>query len=427
MKLKDYIEKLTDLKVDKENHEEVRGIVEGARLKYTETIEEVEGSKEQRSIIELRSAIEDLEQLKGLLESAEGLVDSIKSEIEEEAPKEEEEEVAEGEGTEPKQEEERGKEEVNKETIKNERGVDNMKDKEKLVRKLAAGNKNNYREAFREYIRSGEVMEGLKTDSEGVILKQEEIMGDDYERTEALDELVNVVPVVSKSGKHYQPDLSGASAMKTVEELVKSPENSGIGYIETDYSVVTYREAYKNSKELSDDMPEFDKYVVELTDEVVRLTKNKAILDAINDDTKIETKNFNTVADFITPGIKAQHRKGYVLSESKYHELARLTDSEGRFLLHNDLTKGVSPTIAGLPVVVKPDAEIGAETAIFGDLKAAVTFFDRQEVVVTWIEHQYWGKVLQPVLRFDVKVVKPEAIIKLTFNTDVEDLDELGE
>lgn len=419
MNLKGYIEKLEGIKVDKDNLEEVRSLLEGARTKYTDSIEEVEGNNEKRNYSQLRSTLDDLEQLKGLLESAEGLVDKVKEEVGAEEESEGEEqgegnggEVVEQEGGTAEDERKEGK--VNKE----ERGVRDMKDKEKLVRQVNKGNGKSYRELFNVYLQKREVAEGLTTDSEGVILKPEEIMGSDYERTEALDSLVNVVPVRTKSGKHYEPDLSGASAMKTVEELAKSPEKSGIGYVEVDFDVETYREAYRNSNELKDDMPDFDKYIVELTDEVVRLTKNKAILDAINNNEEVETKVYTTVADFVTPGIKSKYRKGFVISETKYNQIARLKDSEGRFLLHNDLTQPVGKTILGYPVVVREDEEIGADTAIFGDLKSAVTFFDRQAVTVKWVEHQYWGTVLQPVLRFDVKVVKPEAIIKIDFNLE---------
>lgn len=421
MNLKEYIEKLEGIEVNKENLEEVRELTEGARAKYTETIEEVEGNNEKRNFSELRSTLEDLEQLKGLLESAEGLVDKVKGEVEDgEGESDEDEpngdEGGNGDNVGGAVGERSGEQEGGVIKTKEERGVRDMKDKGKLVRQVNKGNEKSYRELFNNYLQKREVAEGLATGSEGVILKQEEIMGSDYERTESLISLVNVVPVNTKSGKHYEPDLSGATAMKTVEELAKSPENSGIGYNEIDYNVETYREAYRHSNELKDDMPEFDKYVVELTDEVVRLTQNKFILDAVNADEDIETKTFTTVADFATPGVKTKYRKAYIVSESKYNQIARLKDSEGRFLLHNDLTQPMGKTILGYPVIVKEDDEIGADTAIFGDLKQAVTFFDRQEVSVKWVEHQYWGTVLQPVIRFDVKVVKPEAIVKINFD-----------
>ena len=275
------------------------------------------------------------------------------------------------------------------------------------------GKKNNYRELFNHYLRTGEKLDGLTTDSEGVIIKEEEFVNDTYEPTESLEKLVSVKKVKTAKGTHYEPDFKGVEAMKTVEELAESPTYKGVGFKDIQYEVKTYREAIVGSKELAEDMENFDVYVYRIAKEKATVTKNVKILEAIKNNLEIKTVEISTVADFITPNIANKYRKGFVLSETAYNKIARLTDSEGRFLLHNDLTQPVATTILGKNVVVYPDDEIGAETALYGDLKQAIILFDRKDITVKWEAFLHYGKVVQPVVRFDVQVVNPDAVVKL--------------
>lgn len=417
MGLKKFIDSLKGIEVTEENVEEVSELIGEAFTEYVKTMEEIASGVEERSYESLRSTVSDLDQLKGLLDSAKGLVEKVEKDVKEK----------EGDGKEEDsgKEEDNGKEEEegNKEGKGEERGDDKM-----AVRKRAvAGNevgKVEYRENFQKFLKEKIIPRGLTTEDGGVILQTEDTYDFETEDKTDLTQLVQTVNVSTGEGVHYEADYSSAPVMATVEELAESPEIGEMVFQKLRWEIKTLRAAIPGSNEASEDIEGFDVFVHKYAAEVARKTKNREILKAINDSEDIETKVVTDIADLITPGIPSQHRVGFTLSETQYNKLARLKDSEGRYYLHNDLTQPVSETILGKPVVVLPDEEIGAETAIYGDLKASVVLFSRKEITMEWEHHIRYGRVLQPVIRLDVKVMKPDAIVKLDIQLEDEVVDE---
>lgn len=417
MELKKFIDSLKGIEVTEDNVEEVSELIGEAFTEYVKTMEEIASGVEERSYESLRSTVSDLDQLKGLLDSAKGLVEKVEKDVKEKEGDGKEEDSGKEEGT--------GKEEDAENAVGKgeERGDDKM-----AVRKRAvAGNevgKVEYRENFQKFLKEKVIPRGLTTEDGGVILQTEDTYDFETEDKTDLTQLVTIENVSTGEGVHYEADYSSAPVMATVEELAESPEIGEMPFQKIRWEIKTLRAAIPGSNEASEDIEGFDVFVHKYASEVARKTKNREILKAINDSEDIETKVVTDIADFVTPGIPSKHRVGFTISESMYNKLARLKDSEGRYYLHNDLTKAPTDTLLGKPAVVLPDEEIGAETAIYGDLKAAVVLFSRKEITMEWEHHIRYGRVLQPVIRLDVKVMKPDAIVKLDIQLEDEVVDE---
>lgn len=275
------------------------------------------------------------------------------------------------------------------------------------------------RDALNGFLHSkGEVRDGLKTSDVGVLIPEEIIYvpRDEINTVTDLSALVEKTSVTSASGKY--PILKRASTtLPSVAELEKNPELAKPQFEQIDWSIETYRGALPLSQEsISDSQIDLTGLVAKHI-QVIKLNTTNAKIASVLSAFKKATVGAETLADDLKTAINTHFDVAYslalVVTKSFYNQLDHLKDGEGRYILNNDVTVASGKSVFGVPLVIVEDTafggKVGAAQAFLGDLKRAVLFTDRLDIAVNWVDNDVYGKILQAVVRFDVKQADKEA------------------
>ena len=117
-----------------------------------------------------------------------------------------------------------------------------------------------------------------------------------------------------------------------------------------------------------------------------------------------------------------QNNAIWIMSNATRTSLRLLKDSQGRYLLNDDITSPFGTTLLGKPVYVSdnmPEIKAGANVIYYGDMKGLVTKFSESESIQVLREKYATMHATGVVawLEFDAKVADTQAIAKLTMKT----------
>lgn len=289
-------------------------------------------------------------------------------------------------------------------------------------------NKTELRAAINDFIRSkGAVqhreVEGFKIVDGGALVPEELLpVQKEVEDELNLEQYVNKTTVKRGSGK-YPVLQKSKGRMNTVAELEQNPELAKPTITEVDYSIDTYRGYVPISQEVIDDA---DYDIVGLIDNDIKEqgknTKNDQIAAIFKTATAKAVTGLDGIVTMFNKDFKRAYNVKAFVSASLFNELDLLKDKNGRYLLQEDITVASGKRIKGREVVVLDDDVIGeAEgdlVGFFGDAKAFITFFDRKQTYVKWVDHNIYGQLLAAFLRFDVKATDTDAGYYVTFTPD---------
>ncbi len=287
-------------------------------------------------------------------------------------------------------------------------------------------NTNDEVKGFLDYVRSKGAQRDNVTSVEAQPLIPEDIKYQPEELPETfvdLKKFVNVQPVTSAAGSH--PILNPAQeTMVSVEELAKNPELAKPTFTEVDYKIATYRGQIPVSQESLDDSE------VDLAGIIARNnqrqavnTTNKMIADVMKSFTAKSISDIDAIKAIINVEIDPAYNLSLVVSQSFYQALDTLKDKNGQYLLKQDITSATGTTLFGRPVFIIKDELLGVKgeaKAFVGDLKYAISFFDRKQATVKWVENEIYGQILAAYMRFDVKKGVDQAGVFLTYTAPTE-------
>lgn len=161
----------------------------------------------------------------------------------------------------------------------------------------------------------------------------------------------------------------------------------------------------------------------------VVVTRNAAIIAQMNSvPTKPTLAKFDDIKDLALKGVDPAIRATsfFMTNTSGIAALAKVKDADGRYLLQHDVTQPENYLIEGKRVIEIADKWLpsvkGAMPLYFGDLKQAVTLFDRENMSLlsTNIGGGAFEKDLTKVRvidRFDVVSTDAEAFVAGSFTT----------
>lgn len=284
------------------------------------------------------------------------------------------------------------------------------------------------RTAINDFIRSkGSVqhrdVEGFKVVDGGALVPEEFLPAQKEVEDELnLEQYVNKVTVKRGSGK-YPVIKKSEGRMHTVAELEKNPELAKPTIDDVGYDIDTYRGYVPVSQEVIDDA---DYDILGLIDgdikEQGKNTKNDQIAAILKSAPAKEVTGLDGIVTMFNKDFKRAYNVKAFVSASLFNELDLLKDKNGRYLLQEDITVASGKRIKGREVVVLDDDVIGEAdgdlVGFFGDAKAFVTFFDRKQTYVKWVDHNIYGQLLAAFLRFDVKATDTNAGYYVTFTPD---------
>ena len=259
------------------------------------------------------------------------------------------------------------------------------------------------------------------TSVEGGVLIPEELLAPTLVPEDVVDlkKYVNVIQVNTASGKYPVIAKSGTK-MATVAELEANPKLANPTFTEVDFSVATRRGYIPISQEIVDDATYDVTGLIadEITDQTLNTT-NADIATVLKTATAKAIVGVDGIKDTINVAIKRVYNVKLIVSASLYNELDKLKDNNGRYLLQDSITSASGKTLLGKEVVVLDDDIIGSASGdlvgFLGDPKAFMSYFDRKQVSVAWVDNQIYGKLLAGVTRYDVKKTDTEAGFYITY------------
>lgn len=295
---------------------------------------------------------------------------------------------------------------------------------------------------FKNYIETRADIPGgsLKTDS-GFVVIPEEIVTDILKLKEVefnLDQYVTVKPVQNGSGKYPVVRQSQVAALPEVEELAENPELAVKPFFQLAYDIKTHRGYFRISREAIEDskvdvLGELKQWMAR----TIAATRNQAIINVIKnggpgedgENTKIpnEVVNGSTSKETID-GLKDAINKHIIpnyehnvaiVSQTGFNTLDKLADKEDRYLIQPDIKETSAKRLLGAKVVVLPDetlGEKGSNTLIFGNLKDAITLFDRSQYQAAWTDYMHFGECLMVAVRQDVRLLDHKAAVVIDLN-----------
>lgn len=339
---------------------------------------------------------------------------------------------------EPKDTEEKPKEDAPKDKeerslLKDKGDKDNMEEVV-LNGKETAGKEVTEVRSFLNYLRSKEVgrlpeqralpadLAGMKSE-DGKAVIPEEIITKARMLPETVVDLRNKVTrqkVTHAVGKY--PILQANKAvLASTEELLKNPDLENPKFTEVQYEIETYRGQLAVAQEALDDSDDDLAGIIARHIQRQGLnTANKAIATELKTAEAVTATGIDEIKTAINTGFDPAYNLEFLVSQSFYNEVDLLKDAEGRYLLQPSLSAKSGKMLLGLDVTVLADELIGTnkgdKVAFLGQPDAFVTFFDRVDTTVRWVENMYYGQVLSVAMRFDCKVVDPAAGKYITLN-----------
>lgn len=295
---------------------------------------------------------------------------------------------------------------------------------------------------FKKYMETRADIPGgsLKTDS-GFVVIPEEIVNDILKLKEVefnLDQYVTVKSVQNGSGKYPVVRQSQVAALPEVDELNENPELAVKPFFQLAYDIKTHRGYFRISREAIEDskvdvLGELKQWMAR----TIAATRNQAIINVIKnggpgedgENTKIASEEvsgatsketINGLKDAINKHIIPNYEHNVaIVSQTGFNTLDKLADKEDRYLIQPDIKETSAKRLLGAKVIVLPDemlGEKGSNTLIFGNLKDAITLFDRSQYQAAWTDYMHFGECLMVAVRQDVRLLDHKAAVVIDLN-----------
>src|SRR5699024_5267807 len=247
-----------------------------------------------------------------------------------------------------------------------------------------------------------------------------------------LDQYVTVKQVSYGSGKYPVVRQSEVAALPEVEELEENPKLAVKPFFELRYDIKTHRGYFLISREAIEDAAV--NVLAELKTWLARTiasTRNAAIVKALKEGTPgkdgetvkldtIEADDVDGIKDAINLNLKPNYEHNVaVVSQTAFSELDKLKDSNGRYLMQEDIKDQTAKRLLGAKVVVLPDEMLGdnsTSTIVIGNLKDAIVLFDRSQYQASWTNYMQFGESLMVAVRQDVRILDEKSAIVIDFN-----------
>lgn len=244
---------------------------------------------------------------------------------------------------------------------------------------------------------------------------------------DSLETLVNVERVNTKSGSRVIERLADQTPFDNVDEDAEFPEVSTPQFDLIKYDVKKKGGILKVTRELLEDSAEnIMAYLKKWISKKAKATRNFMIIKKIReicDGLEVPVKGCDDLKDIFNVRLDPAITTGstVVTNQSGFNFLDKLKNEKGDYILQKDPTQSTRRLLFGIyPVKVvsnKTLKNIGGKAPIVcGDLKEAITIFDRETLAVdiTNIAAGAWEKDQTKIKareRLDIQTVDPDAII----------------
>ena len=244
---------------------------------------------------------------------------------------------------------------------------------------------------------------------------------------DALEKLVTVESVSTLSGSRVLEVDAEHVPFDNVDEKAEFPEVEGPTFKQIEYKVKKKGGILKATRELFQDTAEnLRGYIVRWIAKKSRATRNALIIKKLDEVCSSATPitGIDEIKDIFNVELDPAIALSSIVltNQDGFNYLDKLKDSDGKYILQPDPTQVTRRLLFGkYPVHVVSNKTL--KTAVnkvplyFGDLKEALTIFDREAMSIEFSEtaSDYWTKDLIGIKvreRLDIQAVDEKAVVK---------------
>ena len=244
---------------------------------------------------------------------------------------------------------------------------------------------------------------------------------------DALENLVNVERVTTKSGTRVIEREADQTPFDNVEEAAEFPEVSTPQFDSIDYKVKKKGGILKVTQELLSDTAEnIMGYLKKWIAKKSKATRNFMIIAKIKEicaGLEVPVTGLDSLKDIFNVMLDPAIALGSVVvtNQSGFNFLDKLKDEKGNYILQKDPTQATKRLLFGEYSVIRLSNKTlqnvnGKAPIICGDLKEAITIFDRETLTIDisnlaagmWEKDQTGIKVRE---RLDIQTVDADAVV----------------
>lgn len=275
--------------------------------------------------------------------------------------------------------------------------------------------------SFEDYIKShGEVRSGLTTEGAQAVVPQE-VVTPVFEGANAkqnLAEMATVKQVSTGSGKYPISIADPTKFLATKAELATIPDVDA-SVNDVPFEAKTYAGKIYLSNELVDDAAINIKAEVQSQlQQLVLNTDNHnvvALLQTLPSESAAGVDGLKKIKNTgIDPAVLGSDGSLVITNQDGYNYLDTLKDSQGRYLLTEDVTAVSGKALFGLPVVVVSNAvlpDVSGQFPVFiGNLPQAIAVFRRNNITTNWEQFDSYSQGLAVIYRGDYEFIDKNAM-----------------
>lgn len=275
--------------------------------------------------------------------------------------------------------------------------------------------------SFEDYIKShGEVRSGLTTEGAQAVVPQE-VVTPVFEGANAkqnLAQMATVKQVSTGSGKYPISIADPTKFLATKAELATIPDVDA-SVSDVPFEAKTYAGKIYLSNELVDDAAINIKAEVQSQlQQLVLNTDNHnvvSLLQTLPSESAAGVDGLKKIKNTeIDPAVLGSDGSLVITNQDGYNYLDTLKDSQGRYLLTEDVTAVSGKALFGLPVVVVSNAvlpDVSGQFPVFvGNLPQAIAVFRRNNIVTNWEQFDSYSQGLAVIYRGDYEFIDKNAM-----------------
>ena len=279
--------------------------------------------------------------------------------------------------------------------------------------------------SFDNYVRSqGETRDGLTTDGNGVLVPTE-IITPIFKSKKGTNRLSDYTTIKQVSVGQGSYPIAGNDPSKV---LATKAENAAIGDVDPEVTGVEFKtqtragRVYLSQELVDDNAINFSAEIQAQMQKLVDNTDNAQIVAKLKTLTPVVVKDVDGIKQAKNTKLDPSLAPVVILNQSAFNWLDTQKDSEGRYLMSEDIQAPTGKALFGLPVVelsdaVLPNVAAGQFSMFVGDLAETVAVFRRNQVTTKWQQFDSYSQGLMIAIRNDYQFIDKTATVALTIDT----------
>lgn len=302
----------------------------------------------------------------------------------------------------------------------------NEKDKQLMQKEIITPNKENTEaRSFDNYVRSqGETRDGLSTDGNGVLIPRE-IVTPIFQSKKNSNRLSDYATVKNVSVGQGSYPIATTDPSKV---LATKAENAAIANVDPEVTGVEFKtqtragKIYLSQELVDDNAIDFSAEIQAQMQKLVDNTDNAQILAKLKTLSPVVVKNVDAIKQAKNTKLDPSLQPVVIVNQSAFNWLDTLKDSQGRYLMSEDIKAPTGRSLFGMPVIELSDAQLpnidGTKFPMYiGDLSETIALFRRNQVTTKWQAFDSYSQGLAVMLRNDYQFIDKSATISLTLDT----------